>query len=143
MIHNNVPPIRADREKLIKIFSNLIENAFNYTRANGNIEIEVALQPGGRDVLITIEDTGVGIPDEFREAVWRRFERYDDHALELDVAGTGLGLSLVRELVTLHNGNVWFDSEVNKGTTFYVELPVEQPSFITDTFEMPQLDTGD
>ena len=57
--------------------------------------------------------------------------------LKLDVAGTGLGLSLVKELVVLHNGNVWFESEVNKGTTFYVELPVEQPSFITDTFEMP------
>lgn len=142
-IHDNVPSIRADREKLIKIFSNLIENAFNYTRANGKIDIIVALQPGGRDVLITIEDTGVGIPDEFRDAVWRRFERYDDHALELDVAGTGLGLSLVKELVVLHNGNVWFESEVNKGTIFYVELPVEQPSFITDTFEMPQLDTGD
>ncbi len=143
VIANNVPAIRADREKLIKIFSNLIENAFNYTRPNGKIDVTVALQSGGRNILITIADTGVGIPDEFREAVWRRFERYDDHALELDVAGTGLGLSLVRELVTLHSGDVWFESEVEKGTTFYVELPVEQPSFITETMEIPQLDTGD
>lgn len=142
-ISENVPPIRADREKLLRIFANLVENAFNYSRPNGKIDVEVILQPGGRDILLTIADTGVGIPEEFREAVWRRFERYDDHALELDIAGTGLGLSLVKELVNLHNGNVWFESEVNKGTTFYVELPVEQPSFITETVEMPQLDTGD
>ena len=142
-IDHNVPMIRADREKLIRIFSNLVENAFNYTLANGKIEVHVALQPTGRTILMSVADTGVGIPEHFREAVWRRFERYDDHALELDIAGTGLGLSLVKELVTLHNGNVRFDSEVGIGTTFYVELPVEQPSFITDTMEMPQLDTGD
>jgi len=143
VIGDNVPLIRADREKFITIFSNLVENAFNYTRQNGKIDVSVNLQSGGRDILMTIQDTGVGIPDDFREAVWRRFERYDDHALELDVAGTGLGLSLVRELVTLHSGNVWFESEVGKGTTFFVELPVEQPSFITETMEIPQVDTGD
>jgi PAS domain S-box-containing protein len=142
-IDDNVPLIRADREKLIRIFSNLVDNAFNYTLANGKIDVNVTLQPTGRSVIIAIADTGVGIPDHFREAVWRRFERYDDHALELDIAGTGLGLSLVKELVSLHNGNVRFDSEVGVGTTFYVELPVEQPSYITDTIEMPQLDTGD
>jgi len=143
VIDANVPPIRADREKLIKVFVNLVENAFNYTRPNGKIDVRVTLQSGGRDILMTVADTGVGIPEEFREAVWRRFERYDDHALELDIAGTGLGLSLVKELVTLHSGNVWFESEVDKGTTFYVELPVEQPSFITETMEIPQVDTGD
>jgi len=142
-IDDNVPMIRADREKLIRLFSNLVENAFNYTLLNGKITVNVALQPTGRTIMITIADTGVGIPEHFREAVWRRFERYDDHALELDIAGTGLGLSLVKELVTLHNGNVRFDSEVDVGTTFFVELPVEQPSFITDTMEIPQLDTGD
>lgn len=142
-INDNVPPIRADREKLIKIFSNLVENAFNYTRSNGVIDVTVTRQDNGRDILITLADTGVGIPEEFREAVWRRFERYDEHALELDIAGTGLGLSLVRELVTLHNGTVWFESEVNVGTTFYVELPIEQPTFITETMEIPQLNIGD
>jgi PAS domain S-box-containing protein len=143
IIEGNVPLIRADREKLIRIFSNLVENAFNYTLADGKIDVSVTLQPDGRTILITIADTGVGIPEHFREAVWRRFERYDDHALELDIAGTGLGLSLVKELVSLHNGDVRFDSEVDKGTTFFVELPVEQPSYITDTMEIPQLDTGD
>lgn len=142
-VGSNVPSIRADREKLIQIFDNLVENAFNYTRANGKIDVTVTLQPGGRDILLTITDTGVGIPEDFRDAVWRRFERNDEHALELDVAGTGLGLSLVKELVALHSGNVWFDSEVDKGTTFFVELPVEQPSFITETMEIPQVDTGD
>ena len=143
VIGDNVPAIRADREKLTRIFANLIENAFNYSRPGGHVDVQVTLQSNEQYVLIAVADTGVGIPDHFREAAWRRFERNDDHALELDVAGTGLGLPLVKELVTLHNGNVWFDSEVNVGTTFYVELPVEQPSFITQTMEIPQLDTGD
>jgi PAS domain S-box-containing protein len=127
----DVPRIRADREKLIQIVSNLVDNAFKYTRAGGRIEVGAELEPSRKTVLIRVSDTGVGIPDHFKEAAWRRFERYDEHALELDVAGTGLGLSLVKELVELHNGETWFESEVGVGTTFFVRLPIEQPNYTT------------
>lgn len=140
-IEENVPSIRADHEKLIQIISNVVDNAFKYTRAGGNIGVRVSLQPDGRSVLIAVQDTGVGIPEEFREAIWRRFERYEEHALELDVAGTGLGLPLVKGLVERHQGDVWFESELGKGTTFFIRLPVEQPGFITETIEMVRLDS--
>jgi two-component system sensor histidine kinase VicK len=86
------------------------------------------LQPDGEHVLISVKDTGIGIPEEFRSRIWQRFERFDDHALVMDVAGTGLGLSIVKELIEMHNGEVWFESESGKGTTFFVSLPVEQPA---------------
>jgi PAS domain S-box-containing protein len=129
----DLPRIRADRDKLIQIVSNLIDNAFKYTLAGGTITVGAALEQDHQHVLIRVQDTGVGIPDEFKERAFNRFERYDKHALELDVAGTGLGLALVKELVLLHHGEVWFESEEGKGTTFFVRLPVEQPNYISGT----------
>ncbi|MGB1285427.1 MAG: sensor histidine kinase, partial [Aggregatilineales bacterium] len=141
-IPDETPMIRADSEKLHQIISNLLDNAFNYTPAGGSIDVTVEQEPDGRSVLIIVSDTGVGIPQDFHEAAWRRFERYDDHALKLDVAGTGLGLPLVRELVLLHNGETWLESEVNKGTSVFVRLPVEQPNYSTETIEMLQIETN-
>ncbi|NWG18347.1 MAG: GAF domain-containing protein [Chloroflexi bacterium] len=122
-----LPPVKADAHKLTQIFTNLIDNAFNYTDAGGRIDISASLQPDGAHVLVAIKDTGIGIPEEFRSRIWQRFERYDEHALVMDVAGTGLGLSIVKELVEMHNGEVWFESELGKGTTFFVSLPIDLP----------------
>jgi PAS domain S-box-containing protein len=130
-IQPNVPRIRADRERMIQVFTNLVDNAFKYTRAGGTITVDVKLEDDRQHVLVSVKDTGVGIPEEFQDKVWKRFERYDKHALELDVAGTGLGLSLVKELVNLHHGDTWFESKLNVGTTFYVRLPIEQPNYKT------------
>jgi len=115
------------------VINNLIDNAFNYTLANGKIDIAVRLEKNNQFVMLSVADTGVGIPESFRERAWLRFERFEEHALHLEVAGTGLGLPILKELVELHNGQVWFDSEVGKGTTFYVRLPIEQPNFVTET----------
>jgi GAF domain-containing protein/signal transduction histidine kinase len=129
-IDPNTGSIQADRVKLNQIISNIIENAFNYTYNGGRVTIEAHRQPDGRHVLIVVSDTGIGIPEAFRERIWNRFERYEEHALVMDVAGTGLGLPIVKTLVELHGGEVWFDSEVNKGTTFYIRLPVQPPLLI-------------
>jgi PAS domain S-box-containing protein len=122
----DLPYIQADSEKLNQIFSNILDNAFNYTRAGGDIRVKASLREDQASVLISVQDNGVGIPDEFKPRIFERFARYDDHALELDVYGTGLGLSIVKELVLMHNGEIWFDSELGKGTTFYVSLPLIQ-----------------
>ena len=138
----SIPPIRADREKLREVLVNVVENAFNYTEPGGKIDVSVQNQPDEKSVLISIADTGVGIPDDFKEAVWRRFERYQQHAVELDVAGTGLGLSLAQDLVALHNGEIWFESKLGTGTTFYIKLPIEQPAYVNETREMFRIDMG-
>ncbi len=126
-VQPQLPAILADANKITQIFTNIIDNAFNYTYAGGSIEIEARAEDEGH-VLVSVKDTGIGIPHDFRERVWERFERNDDHALVMDVAGTGLGLPIVRTLVEMHRGKVWFESEEGKGTTFYVLLPIEQPN---------------
>jgi len=126
-IDANTGPIQADKVKLNQIITNVVENAFNYTYSGGRVTIEAHRQPDGQYILIAVSDTGIGIPEEFRDRIWNRFERYEEHALVMDVAGTGLGLPIVKTLVELHGGEVWFDSQVNQGTTFYLRLPV-QPS---------------
>ncbi len=141
MVADDVPPIRGDHEKLIQVFRNLIDNAFKYTLPGGSINVSVTRDSDNEQVLITIADSGVGIPEEFREAAWRRFERHDQTAVELDIAGTGLGLSLAREFVRLHHGDIWFDSEEGVGTTFYIKLPIEQPSYRTAAMEIPKIDS--
>ncbi|MBL8130327.1 MAG: GAF domain-containing protein [Anaerolineae bacterium] len=129
-VEPGMPLVRADRFKVIQIFNNIVENAFNYTRPGGKIEISAQPRLSGdrSQVLISVKDNGIGIPEEFRQRVFNRFERYDENALVMEVAGTGLGLSIVKALVELHEGEVWFDSEVNQGTTFYVALPVDGPT---------------
>jgi len=140
-VADDVPHITADREKVSQILGNVIDNAFNYTPAGGTIGVSVVRDQNSASVIITVADSGVGIPEEFREAAWRRFERFDQHAVEMDVAGTGLGLSLTRDLVKLHAGDIWFESKVGTGTTFYIRLPIAQPKFRT-TREIPQINTG-
>jgi PAS domain S-box-containing protein len=130
----DLPAIRADRSKVLQIVRNLIDNAFNYTNPGGHVAIGAHLEAGGIDsarpgavMVLRVQDDGIGIPESFQPRVYDRFERYDEHALVMEVAGTGLGLSIVRHLVELHGGEVWFESQEDVGTTFYVALPVNGP----------------
>jgi len=126
-----LPLIQADVDKITRALSNVVDNAFNYTPRGGTINISIAPTSEGEHVLVTVQDTGVGIPEDFRERVWRRFERHEETAVNMDVAGTGLGLPIVKELVEMHGGKVWFESEVGVGTIFYISLPIKQPDYLT------------
>ncbi|MBL8145701.1 MAG: GAF domain-containing protein [Anaerolineae bacterium] len=134
-----LPALMADRNRVKQILDNIADNAFSYTRAGGEIGIEVALeaQRNGEAprILFTIRDSGIGIPEDFRDRVWNRFERDDQAALMMDVPGTGLGLSIVKTLVEQHRGAVWFDTAEGKGTTFYVALPVDGPDSVVAEVE--------
>ncbi len=136
---DDLPAVNADADKLSEIVRNVVDNAFNYTYPNGKIDVGIRVEDDHKHILISVSDTGVGIPEHFREAIWRRFERFEEHALMMDVAGTGLGLPIVKELVQMHNGEVWFDSELGKGTTFYVRLPIDQPEYLTATSELARV----
>ncbi|MEP7290203.1 MAG: GAF domain-containing protein [Chloroflexota bacterium] len=126
-----LPAITADHLKLMEVITNLVDNAFNYTEPGGHIDVTAQLQAQHPDrILIAVSDNGIGIPESFRERIWNRFERYEEHALVMDVAGTGLGLSIVKTLVEMHQGEVWFESEENQGTTFYVSLPIAGPESV-------------
>ncbi|MAU08712.1 MAG: hypothetical protein CL607_02730 [Anaerolineaceae bacterium] len=127
-VADDVPLIHADHDRLEQILSNLLDNAYKFTRSGGEIAVKVERENDDH-ILLSVADTGVGIPEEFYDRIWNRFERYEQHALEMEVSGTGLGLPLVRELVTMHGGEIWFESEIDKGTTFFVRLPVDQPGY--------------
>ncbi len=139
-IADDLNVLMADRVKLSQIMTNLVDNAFNYTYAGGKIDITARIDDDPRYALITVKDTGIGIPKEFLPRIWNRFERYEEHALVMDAAGTGLGLPIVKNLVEMHEGEIWVESEVNVGTTFYVKLPMQGPGSV----ERPGIDdTGE
>ena len=112
----------ADPGKLAQVCYNIIENAIKYTPDGG--AITVTLRRMGRDAVLEISDTGVGIPEEDLPHVFDRFYRVDK-ARSRDTGGTGLGLSIVQQIVRLHAGSVTVASRPGKGTTFTVQLPVK------------------
>ena len=112
----------ADPGKLAQVCYNIIENGIKYTPDGG--KITVTLHRMGRDAVLEISDTGVGIPADDVEHVFDRFYRVDK-ARSRDTGGTGLGLSIVQQIVRLHAGSVTVQSEQGKGTTFTVQLPVK------------------
>lgn len=121
-LQEGLPRIMADRQRLEQIAVNLIGNACKYTPQGG--EVWVTLCNGGSELRVDVRDTGVGIPEEARPHIFTPFYRADN-PLRDEVGGTGLGLSITRKLVELHGGRIWFESAVNKGSTFSFTLPVE------------------
>lgn len=102
------------------IIYNLCDNAIKYNRENGSVSIEV--RENEKEVILTVSDTGIGIPEEHRERIFERFYRVDkSHSKE--VGGTGLGLSIVKHAVKLHNAQIELQSVVNGGTTVTVRFP--------------------
>lgn len=113
----------ADRTKLQQVVYNLMENAFKYTQNGG--KVTVTLQKSGRDAVLKVKDNGPGIAAEHLPHIFDRFYRVDK-ARSREAGGTGLGLAIVHQLVMLHGGEIHVESEVGKGTTFTVELPLHQ-----------------
>ncbi|MFQ3535289.1 MAG: GAF domain-containing protein, partial [Aggregatilineales bacterium] len=124
-VETDVPPdlplLRADFDKLAQIMTHLANNAFNYTRPEGKITIRA--RADGNFVIISVQDTGVGIPPEKQASVWDRFFRDEDERLVIESSGAGLGLPIVKEYVRMHDGDVWLESKVGVGSTFYVRIP--------------------
>jgi signal transduction histidine kinase len=114
----------GDHDKIQQIMINLADNAFNYTPPDGTITLGAYPVGDGDHVVISLADTGIGIPPEAADRVYERFFRGDEtDDLVMDTPGTGLGLSIVKELVEVHQGRIWFESELEQGTTFFIELP--------------------
>ena len=110
--------ISVDIGRVRQILYNLLSNAVKFTSAGGSVRLRVA--PAGKDLLIEVADTGIGIPDEARDRVFGTFERL--HEGRSGEPGTGLGLALTKRLVQLHGGSISFTSEVGRGSTFSVHL---------------------
>lgn len=115
-----------DPEKMTQILNNLLSNAFKFTES-GEIKVQITtsfstLEGRHRGTLLTISDTGRGIPKDKLDHIFDRFYQADDSATR-KYEGTGIGLALVKELVELHNGSISVESELNTGTIFTITLP--------------------
>jgi heavy metal sensor kinase len=116
--------IQGDQLKLHRVLINILNNATNYTSAEGHIDIRLQVHDGR--ALIEIADTGLGISPDDLPHIFERFYRIDS-ARNRDQGGTGLGLAIVKAIVLAHNGTISVDSTVGKGTTFSVSLPLAGP----------------
>jgi len=113
--------ILADPELLMTVWDNMLTNAIKYNQSGGSIFIQIT----GRDdsATVTFKDTGIGMNKEQTSKIFERFYRVDA-ARKKD--GTGLGLSIVKHIIELHNGKIEVESEIQKGTTFTIKLPIEK-----------------
>jgi signal transduction histidine kinase len=121
-----IPLLRQDMAKLHQILSNLLSNAIKFTPEGGRVLIKAEAEPPGgiaKNLILTVTDTGVGIVPEEQELIFEKF-RQSGNPLTREHAGTGLGLSIVRELCKLLGGDVTLQSELGRGSTFQVRLPL-------------------
>ncbi|MBQ7916254.1 MAG: HAMP domain-containing protein, partial [Firmicutes bacterium] len=110
-----------DDMKMSVALSNLIENGIKYNKAGGSVRVKV--DADFADAIITISDTGCGIPEEHFNKIYQRFYRVDK-ARDRAAGGTGLGLAIVHQIITMHHGSISIRSKVDVGTSFTVRIPL-------------------
>jgi len=115
-----VPPVRGSARDLSLLVRNLVDNAIRYTRPGGRVDVRITSEGG--EVVLSVADTGVGIPTRELPRIFERFYRVD-RARSRETGGTGLGLSIVKHVVENHGGTVNVTSELDRGTCFVVRLP--------------------
>lgn len=113
--------IRADPDRIVQLFTNLIQNAVKYNRPGGSVTVSTQALRGM--AVAKVEDTGLGIPQESLPRIFERFYRVDK-GRSRELGGTGLGLSIVKHIVQLYGGDISVDSVVEKGTVFQVRFPL-------------------
>lgn len=128
---DDLPLVSGDEERLRQVFTNLLGNAIKYSPDGGLIRIGawVDRKAGTEDkksrLVVYVADAGIGIPEDELPKIFDRFYRVDS-SLRRSTAGVGLGLFLINAIVEAHKGEIWVRSELNKGTTFSVALPIEE-----------------
>ena len=113
--------LQLDAQKINQVLYNLLSNAVKFTKENGNIE--VGLKNNKAAIQIYVKDDGIGIDKKYHGKIFGKFEQIDN-SYTGKYASTGLGLTITKELIELHNGKIWLESSPDKGTTFIFELPV-------------------
>jgi signal transduction histidine kinase len=119
-LQKNLPVVYGDKQRLIEVLQNLLDNAAKFMGNQKNPQIEIGQR--GEDVehgnpVFFVRDNGIGISPEYHEQVFGLFNK-----LNPDIDGTGIGLTLVKRIIELHSGRIWVESEKGKGSTFYFTL---------------------
>jgi signal transduction histidine kinase len=111
-----------DAAKIRRILVNLITNAIKFTE-KGTISLRCRLQKKEKEMEFAVSDTGIGLMDDEKEFIFERFRQVDDSSTR-KYEGIGLGLSIVKQLVEMHKGRIWVESQYGKGSTFYFAIPL-------------------
>lgn len=117
----SVPDVSLDKDRIEIVFDNMLENAIKYSKEGGMVTLSVSSEKG--NVVVSVSDTGIGIPEKQKHHIFKRFYRARNAQLH-DTHGTGLGLYLSKNIVAEHGGTMDLESEEDKGTTVHVALPV-------------------
>jgi signal transduction histidine kinase len=118
-ISSDLPPVLADPHRLRQVLLKLLSNAAKFTYEG---EIELCVWRDNHQIMASVRDTGIGIPEKDRDKVFEMFRQLSE-PIQSGVRGTGLGLALSKEIVEMHGGSIWFESQEGRGTAFTVTLP--------------------
>ena len=118
---DRLPILMADERRLFNAIYNLVNNAIPEVPSGGSITVIGKLEPDGKNVLLSVADTGRGMPREVRESL------FSARAISRKAGGTGLGTKIVKDVVDAHGGTIWVESEEGVGTTFHIRLPLSAP----------------
>jgi signal transduction histidine kinase len=124
-----LPRVWADHGRLIQVMTNLLSNAYKYTPEGGRVQVSASSPNGAsaeRRLVISVQDTGIGIHSDDRKQIFGKFFRSSDPQVQ-EVPGTGLGLAITKSLVEMHGGELWFESAEGQGSTFSFSLPTMHP----------------
>jgi signal transduction histidine kinase len=121
-----LPPLCADRMRIKQVFINLLSNANKFTPDGGQITISCRKAEPGL-LLFQVADTGIGIQGKDQDIIFEEFRQVDG-SMTREVPGTGLGLTISKRLIELHDGKIWVESVFGEGSTFFVLLPASCPS---------------
>ena len=124
----DLPPLRADRDKISHVLNNLLGNAIEFTPSGGRVWISARAEEraSGSRLVAEVGDTGIGIAPEHHDLIFREFAQVDASASRRH-HGTGLGLTIARKLVELHRGRIWVESDLGVGSRFRFSIPLRQP----------------
>ena len=144
LVFENVPPhlplALADREKITRVLLNLVSNSIKFT-PHGRIEIRADYTKLSGTVVISVSDTGIGIPADMQETVFEAFRQVDGSSTRA-YAGTGLGLTICKQLVEVMGGTIWIESKgENQGTTVFFTLPLAHQEYAEETAKPPAFAT--
>jgi PAS domain S-box-containing protein len=117
----DLPQVAADSDRIVQVMTNLLSNAIKYSPEGG--EVAVTSRASANQVEISVRDHGIGIPPDFVDRLFGRYERYETEATS-KIVGTGLGLAITRRIVEMHGGRIWVESTVGSGSEFHVTIPV-------------------
>jgi signal transduction histidine kinase len=123
-IEEGLPEVYIDPHRIIQVFNNLIGNSIKFTPTNGTIVMKAKLRKENQEIEISVQDTGIGISKENLSKVFDKFYQTGER-VATDISGTGIGLSIAKEIVELHGGHIWAESEKGKGTEFIFTIPLK------------------